>query len=55
MNTAAEKDKKEFLWTIREVLNWTTKRFSECGIETPLLDAQLLLCHVLKIKNSTLY
>ena len=54
MHTSGQ-EKKEILWTIREVLNWTTKRFSESGIDTPLLDTQLLLCHVLNLKKIQLY
>lgn len=50
-----EQEKKEIQWTIRNVLNWTTKRFAEIELETPLLDAQLLLCNVLKIKKIQLY
>ncbi len=52
---ASGQEKKEMLWTIREVLNWTTKRFSESGIDTPLLDTQLLLCRVLNLKKIQLY
>jgi release factor glutamine methyltransferase len=52
---ASGQEKKEILWTIREILNWTTKRFSESGIDTPLLDTQLLLCHVLNLKKIQLY
>ena len=48
-------EKKEILWTIREILNWTTKRFSESGIDTPLLDTQLLLCRVLNLTKIQLY
>ena len=52
---STEQSKKEILWTIREILNWTTKRFAESGIDTPLLDSQLLLSHVLKLKKIQLY
>jgi release factor glutamine methyltransferase len=52
---ASGQEKKEMLWTIREVLNWTTKRFLESGIDTPLLDTQLLLCRVLNLKKIQLY
>lgn len=52
---ASGQEKKEMLWTIRDILNWTTQRFSESGIDTPLLDTQLLLCHVLNLKKIQLY
>jgi release factor glutamine methyltransferase len=42
-------------WTIRDVLGWTSKRFSEMGFPTPLLDAQLLLCRVLGLDKVQLY
>ncbi|BBH54336.1 peptide chain release factor N(5)-glutamine methyltransferase [Fluviispira sanaruensis] len=50
-----EQEKKEKLWTIREILNWTSKHFHEKKIETPLLDAQLLLCKVLNLSKVQLY
>jgi release factor glutamine methyltransferase len=42
-------------WTIRDVLGWTSKRFSEVVFPTPLLDAQLLLCRVLGLDKVQLY
>ena len=42
-------------WTIREILTWTTGRFKQAEIETPLLDAQLLLCKVLNTAKINLY
>ncbi|APJ04790.1 peptide chain release factor N(5)-glutamine methyltransferase [Silvanigrella aquatica] len=48
-------DKKEMLWTIREIINWTAKRFAESGIETARLDAQLLLGRVLNLTKIQLY
>lgn len=55
MMHAVEQPKKEIVWTIREILNWTTKRFTESGLDTPLLDAQLLLSHVLNLTKVQLY
>ncbi|WGL61114.1 peptide chain release factor N(5)-glutamine methyltransferase [Pigmentibacter sp. JX0631] len=55
MKQNVEQNKKETVWTIREILNWTTKRFANSGIETPLLDAQLLLSHVLNLPKVQLY
>lgn len=36
------------VWTIRELLAWTTKYLGEKGVESPRLEAQILLAHVLK-------
>ncbi|MGL4420181.1 MAG: peptide chain release factor N(5)-glutamine methyltransferase [Gemmataceae bacterium] len=35
-------------WTIQRLLTWTTEYLQTKGIETPRLDAQLLLSHVLQ-------
>jgi release factor glutamine methyltransferase len=43
------------VWTILGVLNWTEQRFRDRGVETPRLDAQLLLAHVLKRDRVHLY
>ena len=37
------------------VLEWTKQYFAEKGIENPRLDAELLLCAVLKCERITLY
>ncbi len=34
-------------WTVKDVLTWTTNRFRELGIDTPRLDAELIIAHVL--------
>ncbi len=43
------------VWTIRDLLRWTTDRFTQCGIETPRLDAEVLLAHALKTTRLHLY
>jgi release factor glutamine methyltransferase len=43
------------VWTILGVLQWTEKRFSERGIGSPRLDAQLLLAAVLGKDRVYLY
>lgn len=43
------------MWTVATILNWTVTRFKEAQFETPLLDAQLLLCHVLGVERIKLY
>jgi len=41
--------------TILEVLNFTTKLFWEKDIESPRIEAELLLCHILNFKRTELY
>ena len=43
------------VWTVRRILNWTAKKFTELDIPTPLLDAQLLLGSVLKMTKVQIY
>jgi release factor glutamine methyltransferase len=42
-------------WTTLAVLDWTTKRFTEAGIASARLEAQLLLAHILKCSRTQLY
>lgn len=42
-------------WTIGSILNWTKQYFSDKGVEAPRLDAEVLLCHVLKLDRLHLY
>ena len=43
------------MWTILSVLQWTEKRFAERSLDTPRLDAQLLLADVLQKDRVYLY
>lgn len=43
------------VWTIMKTLNWTKQYFAEKGVENPRLDAEVLLCAVLKCERITLY
>lgn len=43
------------LWTIGALLVWTTQFFAEKGIDTPRLDAEILLAHVLGKERIYLY
>ena len=43
------------VWTIMKVLNWTKQYFEAKGVENPRLDAEVLLCAVLKCQRITLY
>lgn len=38
-------------WTVKEILSWISEKFHSAHIVTPLLDAQILLCHVLKFNS----
>jgi release factor glutamine methyltransferase len=42
-------------WTVLDVVRWTTARFSERGLGTPRLDAELLVAHVLALPRVQLY
>jgi len=42
-------------WTTLAVLDWTTKRFTDAGIASARLEAQILLAHVLKCSRMQLY
>jgi release factor glutamine methyltransferase len=42
-------------WTIQKLLNWTTEYFTEKGIDSPRLSAELLLSHVLEMQRIELY
>jgi release factor glutamine methyltransferase len=42
-------------WTVLDVVRWTTARFSERGLATPRLDAELLVAHVLSLPRVQLY
>jgi release factor glutamine methyltransferase len=35
-------------WTIKDLLEWTTRFFTDKGIENPRLNAEVLLAQVLK-------
>lgn len=42
-------------WTVLDLLRWTTTHFTEKGIESPRLDAEVLLAHALGIRRLDLY
>lgn len=46
---------EEKIWTILELLRWTTEHFEKQGIETAKLDAECLLAHALGTKRLQLY
>ena len=42
-------------WTIQKLLNWITEYFTDKGIDSPRLSAELLLSHVVGLKRIELY
>src|SRR5438034_1714936 len=42
-------------WTIRALMEWTERHFQQKGIESPRLQAQLLLAHALDCRKTELY
>ena len=43
------------IWTVNEVLKWTTDYLKDKGCQSPRLDAELLLAHALKTNRLGLY
>jgi release factor glutamine methyltransferase len=52
--SAAERE-RDRIWTVLELLRWTTDHFAERGIESPRLDAECLLAHALGSDRLRLY
>jgi len=42
-------------WTVLEIVRWTTTRFSQRGLSSPRLDAEILAAHALGITRVQLY
>jgi release factor glutamine methyltransferase len=42
-------------WTIRSLMEWTEQHFRDKAIESPRLEAQLLLAHALECRKTDLY
>ena len=43
------------LWTIERLISWTSRFFGQKGIDSPRLDAELLLAHVMGKQRIYLY
>lgn len=46
---------RERVWTVLELLRWTTNYFERAGIDSARLDAEILLAHALEIDRLRLY
>jgi len=42
-------------WTILRILNWTTERLKQCGIESARLESEILLAHARNCSRIELY
>jgi len=42
-------------WTLLDVVKWTTARFTERQLDTPRLDAEILVAHALGLSRVQLY
>ena len=42
-------------WTIEKLLNWTTDYFTEKGLDSPRLSAELLIAHVMDLERIQVY
>jgi release factor glutamine methyltransferase len=51
----SQPEKAKDVWTVKDVLSWTSQRFQSAGIDTPLLDSQLLMGTVLNLSKVQLY
>jgi release factor glutamine methyltransferase len=49
------KSRSEILWTVIDLLTWTTSHFQSHNIESPRLDAEILLADALGIRRIDLY
>jgi release factor glutamine methyltransferase len=52
---AARADARDRVWTVLELLRWTTGHFERQGVETPRLDAECLLASALGVDRLRLY
>ncbi len=43
------------VWTIKDILLWTTDYFIEKGVESPRLNSEILLSHILNFDRVSLY
>ncbi len=55
VNDAERSDSASKIWTVLELLRWTTSHFASRGIETARLDAEVLLAFTLGVERIRLY
>jgi release factor glutamine methyltransferase len=53
--TTASSPNRDRVWTVLELLRWTTDYFKQAGIESARLDAEVLLAHALEVERLRLY
>lgn len=53
--TGTQGDPAGEVWSVLRLLRWTTDHFAARGIESPRLDAELLLAHALGVERLRLY
>lgn len=53
--TSSNQQRSDEIWTLLKLLRWATDYFSGKGIDSPRLDAELLLAHVLDLDRVGLY
>ena len=46
---------EETRWTVNSILNWTQQYFGRRGVDSPRLDAEILLCDILGCKRVDLF
>lgn len=51
----SNQDESQRIWTVLDLLRWTTRHFGERGIESPRLDAECLLAFALGCERLKLY
>lgn len=55
MSTPANKPASADVWTVRRILEWTTGFLKQKGVESPRLEAELLLAHARQCQRIRLY
>jgi len=48
-------DTSAAVWSVQRIVSWSSEFLADKGTETPRLDAELLLCSILKCKRIQLY
>ena len=51
----SNESRRDRVWTVLDLLKWTTQHFDQNGIDSPRLDAELLLARALDLRRLDLY